>query len=46
MDMWDFLVSEHLTNGQMIIDWLEKDNLIQLSDDVKCLRQYTWKRQN
>ena len=33
-------------NGQMIIEWLEKENLIMLNDDTKCDGLYTWQRQN
>ena len=33
-------------NGQMIIDCLEKDNLILLNDEIKCDGFYTWQRQH
>ena len=31
-------------NGKMILDWMDKYNLILLNEDQKCEGTYTWKK--
>ena len=33
-------------NGKMILQWMEKFNLIMLNDDPNCIGEYTWNRRD